>query len=41
MPEAREHLERAIALGDTSPDAKSNLAKVIQALGAAPQSLSP
>ncbi len=37
MPEAREQLERAIALGDTTPEAKDNLAKVLNALGAAPK----
>jgi Flp pilus assembly protein TadD len=36
MPEAREHLQRAIALGDTTPEAKDNLARVLQSLGSAP-----
>jgi Flp pilus assembly protein TadD len=41
MPEARQHLERAIALGDTTPEAKNNLAKVLQALGTSPAPSSP
>jgi len=41
MPEARQHLERAIALGDTAPEAKENLAKVLQSLGATPSTLVP
>jgi len=36
MPEAREQFERAITLGDATPEAKDNLAKVLHALGAAP-----
>jgi Flp pilus assembly protein TadD len=36
MGEAREQFERAIALGDTTPEAKDNLAKVLQALGSTP-----
>jgi Flp pilus assembly protein TadD len=36
MSEAREQLERAIALGDTNPEAKANLAKVLQTFGTAP-----
>jgi hypothetical protein len=34
MKGAKEHLERAIALGDNSPEVKENLAKVLRALGA-------
>ncbi len=33
MTGAKEHFERAIALGDSSPEAKANLAKVVAALG--------
>jgi Flp pilus assembly protein TadD len=36
LPEARQHLERAIALGDTDPAAQENLDRVLHALGAAP-----
>jgi Flp pilus assembly protein TadD len=36
MAEARQHLERAIALGDTTPEAKDNLNKVLQVLDSAP-----
>jgi Flp pilus assembly protein TadD len=34
MAGAREHFERAIALGDSSAEAKANLAKAVEALGA-------
>lgn len=34
MTGAKEHLQRAIALGDDAPDVKENLAKVVKALGA-------
>jgi Flp pilus assembly protein TadD len=33
MTGAKEHFERAIALGDNSPEAKANLARAIEALG--------
>jgi tetratricopeptide (TPR) repeat protein len=33
LPAAREHLERAISLGDTEPDVRYNLAKVLRSLG--------
>jgi tetratricopeptide (TPR) repeat protein len=35
MPGAKAHFERAIALGDNSAEAKANLAKAVEALGAA------
>ncbi len=34
MRSAKEHLQQAIALGDTNPDVQSNLAKVLMSLGA-------
>jgi len=34
MTGAKEHLQRAIALGDNGPEVKENLAKVLQAIGA-------
>jgi Flp pilus assembly protein TadD len=34
MPGAKEHLQRAIALGDNDPEVEENLAKVLRALGA-------
>ncbi len=30
---AKEHLQQAIALGDTNPDVQANLAKVLMSLG--------
>ena len=33
MGAAKEQFERAIALGDNSPEAKANLAKAVAALG--------
>jgi Flp pilus assembly protein TadD len=33
MAGAKEHFERAIALGDNTPEAKANLAKAVEALG--------
>jgi Flp pilus assembly protein TadD len=34
MAGAKEHLERAIALGDSTPAVKENLARVLAELGA-------
>ena len=34
MAGAKEHLQRAIGLGDNDPEVKENLAKVLQALDA-------
>jgi Flp pilus assembly protein TadD len=33
MPAAKEQFEKAIALGDSNPEVKENLAKVLASLG--------